>query len=445
MDGSAHQGKKPTDGIVRLSLQLAPGRMALAAAALWAVQVLPDLIIRPLFGALFPERSASAFDQASWERWAEALRAMRRLYWFNPNGALVAAVLLYFPVALKVDSVGRRIQRGEIFTGILNLQILMSAILLWFVPLSGDPMKAMVAGTYVLSSLVLNAAFCLIGFHLCEGRLFTPLVGFLLFYAVNEALPRILSGWSAGATILVSLCVPGIADFAWQLGTLIRRGSGFVPFPTGFLPALKRCAPVVLPVWVCLWLAGPMAFLLMDSDVPVPLSYPLNMVAIESLGAWSTMTAYFGPLLFLLWRERGFHERSRRLIAFASAGYLGWNAANGLISLVAPWRLFVYLFWPSIDPNDLGGFAFAYLASAHWNIFMPLCLFRWWVYGRFARPLLITVPLAALALPALAGGSPDDKSIGFGQVLSLVLALAVAVLTLYRASPVPVRTHEAHA
>jgi len=352
---------------------------------------------------------------------------------FATRAALIASVLLYFPLVLSGDARRCRHGRGEIFTGMVNLHIAVTALATLLIPRYGGEVSPFFVGVGLLMGVLSTATWCLVGFHLCEGRLFLPIIGMLLVRSIVT--PLVYLSFQASAPLWAQFSYAGtlLLEFGWQLGTLVRAGSGFELFPTGLWPALRRSGRVFLPVAVSFWLLDGRAWRALGllSEMAQRVSRGLT---VESEDFKFLVLAYLVPLAFLLWRQEEFDRRSRKLIKVVSAVYLGFWIGG---SFLGP---FFFPRYPMLTLADVSGLP-AVLVSAGiltvWQVYTPLCLFRWWVRDRFWRPLVVTSLAYGLGtVPIMFRWSDAFGSGSLTSLLGLVSGFLVVTAVLFRSAPV---------
>jgi hypothetical protein len=303
------------------------------------------------------------------------------MFLYSPS-VFLASLFLYLPLARHADNAEKYVGRGEFFTGIVNTHILTVAALMvigW--PFAGKVFEGAVALS-LLGDVASTGMWVLIGFHLCEGRFFSPLAGWFLSHVLLCAglflTPLLPSIYFFGADKGVAYLV----GFLWQLGILVRAGSQFRLFPTGLLPALRRCAPVLLPMAFCLWLLSGnwsgIFFHFQENAGLIP--YLSVRIVVVQVGVFLLVAP-----TFLRWKQTGLLHRDRILILVISIIYFAFN-------LILHWFRF----------HQVGSYLVRGIIDTFWQVFVPLCLLRIWVRGRFAlHSLFLLLAYFAALLPSL--------------------------------------------
>jgi len=328
-------------------------------------------------------------------RWRQALSTVDRLESIPAFAIYIASIVLYFRVAQTGGATERRRSRGEIFTGILNLQIISFAIASVLVVPSAENLEPGLVMVAIAGRLLVGVVWCLAAFHMCEGRVFRGLVGVcvpLLLSAALNSRTIVFDGYLR--TVIFAALAGPLLGFWWQVSTLQRSGSGFVLFPTGLWPAIRRTGRVLIPVAGALWfltpgfrefaltIFGPHLF---DSGRFHPALWRISWTPAV---LW---TVYLAPLVFLPMKQDVFTRRTRYLVPV-------WAVLCCLYgALITPLSEAAYYHVTGAGISDIS-YYLRYLALngarvAIWNVFVPLCLLRWWVRGHFLRPLLV-VPAA---------------------------------------------------
>jgi hypothetical protein len=156
---------------------------------------------------------------------------------FDERAALITSVLLYFGVARRGRRRERWRRRGEIFTGMVNLHVFSLAFAMPFASVFWGEISEVYLGCILVTYVLSTAFWCVVGFHLCEGRYLVPLGGLFLWHLFRTALPA--TWWLTPTPALgLSLLAGPVVGLGWQIGALIRAGSGFDLFPTGLWPAV---------------------------------------------------------------------------------------------------------------------------------------------------------------------------------------------------------------
>lgn len=411
---SAGHGDAEVD--FRSRIRLTPVRIVLVVG-LWVATSLPAYILHSVFGPHPPAaRSAVPISAASTHQMTQALDV------FVGQGTLIAAVLLYFGIARRGNAFERRLRRGEVFTGVINLHIWVIVGACLLIPYSGHDVEPFRLGTSLLKEVLYTGIWCAMAFHLCEGRLFIPIVGFYLANSLYHASEYFVP--SETEHLYGLMCITTGVNLAWQLGTLFRYGGGFDLFPTGLFPAMKRCARVFLPVAFCVWIISGKVWHFFQPLMPEPEKLPQGLTLLW----WGDflLIAYLTPLALMLWEPgQAFERRSRNLVVVLSVGYFVLAFGEALVDI--PWVLLSVsqVIRPgSMDilsgPSD----TLRLLILTFWHVFVPLCLLRWWVRNRFARPLLVAV--LAYGIHAL----PYGPIVAFSDVHAMASVMTEAVAAL---------------
>jgi hypothetical protein len=414
----------------KLRAKLTERRIALLAAFLFLLWegVLPFLVY--WFGTSGHGFPTVRLDDTLKQTLATSNRIAAILDLFDPWAALVAGLLLYFPAVRNGSSQQQRAARGEIFTGVLNLHILVVGVAAALIPLPWRDAHGVYLVVKLTGHIFMTASWCLAAFHLAEGRLLVPIVG--PFVGVVASLPMLFLPKGSGihGFILDEVPVFILANFAWQLGALLRYRSGFDLFPTGFLPALWRCARIFLPVSVCLWITNGNAHRLVLTDWSSTVYSALS--GVESQPFTTAVIAYLVPLAFLVWKDDQLPRRSRRLTYLLFGGYLALNLVRNIV--------FPY------NPNLVGWGVFRHrvvvfylarlLISPAWQVFVPVVLFWWWVCGRFRRPLVLLVGGYGICLLSLLLDEANFSALTvYPVILSQVVTVVFVFAFLFRHPP----------
>jgi hypothetical protein len=214
----------------------------------------------------------------------------------------------------------------------------------------------------------------------------------------------------------------------WQVAALRRKGGGFDFFPTGLWLAVRKAGRVLIPVAVTYWIFTP--------GFGKSAEYVLGRGLFESGDApamlWRVLwtpdvlwAVYLAPLVFLT-----VNQEANRRTKYLALGWAGVSLVYGVF-LRPLWE------WGYLHVTRPAGFPIFYILRnlmlggvfvTVWNVFVPLCLLRWWVRGRFLRPLLV---LPAAFLVAF-GPSAVFPELHEGRMWSFFLmqAAAVAVVVL---------------
>jgi hypothetical protein len=353
------------------------------------------------------------------------------LDFIDSRAALLATVLLYFPVVRSNPPRERRERRGELFTGMVNLHIVVLAVVLTVATQIWSDFNSLYVGFTVLSYVVSTAFWCVVGFHLCEGRYLVPLGGiFILFFLQSSlAMGVYMVGIRAWAGIIVLAPLLGLI---WELWALIRAGSGFELFPTGMLPAIRRCARVFLLSVVTLWLLGGLPWLFAAG---VQSFHFFSWSGSQYGFALELPIAYLVPLFLLDWPAGVMEHRSRKLILLLVA------AVVILGIFCVPFFHFFLMYNLSWEFRSMTSGAYmlnSFLVFPLWTVFVPLSIYRWWVRGRFLRPLIVVGSGICVAgiLAALFPWEPGMVAFAYNTGRVLVILLAVPLLFLRIPPPV---------
>jgi hypothetical protein len=432
--GQAEEGKTPN-----FPIRLTWKTVGLVVLLFWCAHSLLPYLFRFFitwwYGGTIPFPNTS---QPAVQVWASSRNTAKTLEVFHRHAVLIASMVMYFTVARCRGSAERRRARGEVFTGILNLQILASALVAVAVIPATDDANALVIGLLVLAHVAGTASWCLVGFHLCEGRIILPLGGILLPWLFSWV-GFLFSMGGNYLQITVGTLVAGQAfSLGWQVITLVRKGSGFELYATGLVPAVRRRALVLLSVGACFWVLTPGFWDLAQTAVnaassPV-VSRKIPRFAEISFTQEGIVVAYIMPLIFFLWKGRAFNRRSRRwavLVAVFCLFYrFGTNAGMLLINSrsMSTSSLWSGYRWFLVDTP---------LRTGLWGVFVPLCFLRWWVYGRLLRPLVVTLAVIGVGLIAVLSRPDLYGRTDIEFYLLQVAAALVFTFTLLVPDPVP--------
>jgi hypothetical protein len=277
-----------------------------------------------------------------------------------------------------------------------------------------------------------------VGFHVCEGRLFIPLVGAtfsvlpahtIAFFACSGA----SSEHYAASYFAVHLIIQA-AGFSWQFMTLRDHGWGFTLSVREFFPSLRHCARVFLPVSLFYWVLfggfGEFTGYFIPEEHIQREDYWASLFLYLPIELSKTpLVEYLAVPAFLCWKGKNFSKRSRLLILGACAILAAFMLVSSGIGALDPvtgrigWQR-----WLHIGKHRAEGIV---LRTA-WMAFMPLCVLRWWVWGRYWAPVIVGLCGYLLTLAAFPlGGDP------FAPVtMSLqLLAVIVVVVVLFIRSP----------
>jgi len=427
-------------------------KVGLVVLLFWAGHSVPVYLVRVVviewwYGGVMPVPGGTA-DIAAW---GAARNVARMLEVFHHHAVLIAAMVMYFTVARREGAAERRRARGEIFTGIINIQILASAAAAAVVIPSARDANHLAVGFYLLAHVAGTAAWCMVAFHLCEGRIFIPLVGILLppiLSMAGASLYSFTGSGDYGRMTGLALIAGAALNLGWQTATLMRFRSGFELYPTGLASAVRRTALVLLPAGACYWVLTP-GFWQLTESVVNSFSAPIlsrrlpSFVAGTSRGIEVAAIGYLMPLVFLLWKGGAFGRRTRNWIVLLSVMCILYRIGA---DTVTGWRMQRYFGMATsvmgVAPQlpswlDAEHIILAPLRLIVWRVFIPLCLLRWWVWRRFERPLVVTFGVVAVGLIAVLS-RPD--LFGGGEVSSYLFHAAaglVFALTLLISDPVP--------
>jgi len=368
-------------------------------AVLWALSWLPEWLASLGMGA-------STEAAGKYRGWIVSLWKIGAVYDFLPGiGVVIAVVLLYHPVARKGSAAERQERRGEIFTGVLNLDILLLALTLPMLPLLTADYSPWGVAMVIFTRLMETATACLVGFHVCEGRWLTAIAGYWIASLAGGSvagfapLPE-LSGHPIHPFPFefspIAAGVAASANFLWQFWALVSRGRGFELYPTGLLRAVRRTAGVLVPVGLALWVFTGRAWL--GTEILV-----IGQVRYAGLFDFFGDGALLGILVpvvivFMDWPEEVFRSESRKLVLLASAG-------GYFLALVSRRTLL-----------DLGVGQCPVFLGLVWMVFVPLCLLRVWSQGRYAAgAILAIIAVVAYGLQLIPFTFPEHH----GGMLSL--------------------------
>jgi hypothetical protein len=425
------------------SRQLRWKNVALAAVAFWALEAFPTL---QSFGRLFPWQAPSALPMID-EETAKALTAVqifeRRSSFLDDRVVFVSCVLLCFAIVRGHSWAEKRRRRGEVFTGVFNLYILLlaAACTLTYLPLPQLSANgvAVFMGVRILSA----ASWCLIGFHVSQGRILLPLVGIFLADVVHVLrAPFVAQYDSLWVFYALRWLLPGALNFFWQLGSLVHLGEGFVPFPTAFTAGLRRCATVFFPVAVCMFILHELPWVLTDHSILGGADSPLLMIT----DMWggnrrfdADVAVYLGPFIFLSLPSGDYDRRSRRIIflLFVGGMLLTVHAVFPFFGFIPdiPGFIWTHLPWDPLTTLGVPFFLLECLILTSWFHFIPMSIFRWWACGRFLRPLAVTTIAALSTLPAFLTQPSVEPGHRAGVFLSQLFVLVIVYFFLFRDSP----------
>lgn len=347
------------------------------------------------------------------------------LNFIDGRATLIASVLLYFGVARRGSRRERRLRRGEVITGLVNLHIFLLALVMPFASLFWGEISEVYLGGILVTYVVSTALWCAVGFHLCEGRYLLPLGGILLWHLSALVFSLTWGGWPLSLSALEYLVGP-VLGLVWQVGTLIRAGSGFDLFPTGLWPAIKRCAPVLVPIAACFWLLSEIpGFLAAGSE-----SFLMTTGISSQLGRSIDLPiAYLVPIFFLGWEGTNFEHRSRKLTyVLVGVGILLVLLCLPLAFVVPYTRLGWYWF------SGFTEMAFVAILPLS-SVFIPLSICRWWVRGGFIRPVgIAAVGPVIFGLLILVLGTENELA-GFAFAAGRIVTILLVAVFLFRRIP----------
>jgi hypothetical protein len=415
-------------------------RVAFVILLFWVISVIPlyashvGVLLRPLLPDPHTVADRSGIDLTPSRHAVEALEIIA------PSTVLISAVLLYLPVVLSGTPAERKTRRGEVLTGILNIHILMAACacLLVVVPSRGELIPSYIA-VGLFFDLLRTVSWCLIAFHVCEGRLLLPLVGIILSIAcVYIFWPILFFVFHIVGIPLPGTEVSEILVFIWQAVFLLRAGSGFPMFPTGFLRAVSRCGRVFLPIWIAIWILWGNAWDIARDMNPYSFDHGLAYALGHGMvWGWAVhhAIAYLVSLFFLTWPGRTFVRRSKTLILILSGAVavlnLGLYSVNSFyLGLMAPLD---YSWTPGL-PYWVS-YLLQIILGTMWQVFAFLSLLRWWTRNRMLRPVLVFVGAYLLGLAPLLVVRGGWYEIPLPILFSQVAGVSVVFAVLFRRAP----------
>jgi len=351
--------------------------------------------------------------------------------WFlnlvDSRAALLTSVFLYFPVVRRELPGVWREKRGEILTGLVNLHILVLAIALAVAAQFWREISPLYVGSVVLGYIVSTAFWCVIGFHLCEGRYLVPLGGILAWFLLLNCFQIAIYVLPVAAWGGIIVLAP-LLGLTWEVWTLIRAGGGFDLFPTGLWPAMRRCARVFLLSAVTFWLLGDVYWFLAGG--------PEHFYALSELGsryglALELPLAYLVPLFLLGWPAGEMERRSRKLTLVLLGVVVLATIVCVPISYLKTYGLRWYLISLLGGPFGL----FSLLLFPFWTVFVPISIFRWWARGVFLRPVLVAASGICFAGSLYLLFEPELRTLGIAYILGRLFVIPLAVPLLFLRIP----------
>jgi hypothetical protein len=415
----------------RFPIRFTPTRVFLAVLWLIGLELLTKEISPPLLYPLLPNRQHEGIGGESYRPVKDARAMTEAADVIEPRAVLIAAILLYFAAARRGKREERLRRRGKILTGIIIFHILLTAPALSLASAGWGDAKFLSVAIVVLAAILRTASWCLVAFHVCEGRLFIPLVG-----ATFSVLPAVTiaefvfagdsSRYYADYYFTVHLVVQA-AGFAWLFLTLRDYGGGFAALPKGIFPTLRRCGGVFLPISLFYWIlfggfASFFHFLLPHAK------WCVYFILIGRDMSEVPLVEYLAAPAFLTLGGKEFNRRSRLLIVAACAAFFPYiflraGILEHHILGQSEWKLL---------RGAVGDLVHGYTITTIWMVFLPLCVLRWWVRGRYWTPVFVGLAGFGITLAAfrVGIGTPHDPGTITLQLIALIIVVAALFLRL---------------
>lgn len=415
----------------RFPISLTPTRVLLVVLWLIGLELLAKEVSPPLLYPLFPNRRHEGIGRQEYLPVNDARDMTKAADVIEPRAVLIAAILLYFAAARRGKREERLRRRGETLTAMIIFHIVLTAPALLLASAAWGDAKFLSVAIVVLAAILRTASWCLVGFHVCEGRLFIPLVGATFSVLPADTIATFVfagdsSQYYADYYFTVHLAVQA-AGFAWQFLTLRDYGEGFAAFPTGMFSALRRCAGVFIPVSLFYWILLSrfgwfIHFLLPDAK------WYVGFIAIGRDMSEVPLVEYLAAPMFLTWAGKEFNRRSRYLIVAACAAFCPYIFLRaGILEHhvlgQSEWQLIRVAAWHMV---------YGYTITTVWMAFMSLCVLRWWVRGHYWTPVFVGLAGFGVTLAAFPLGTGETFLNPATITLQLIAVIIVVVALLLR-------------